>query len=105
MEITLSYHWHKIQTFLFPRLEEELGPMTSKHHQLISTIELARVEDVINPRYHRIGRPLEDRKNIAHAYIAKAIYNLPSTASIMRALRDKILRIVFSDSKIFDMLI
>lgn len=86
MEITLSYHWHKIQTFLFPRLEEELGLMTSKHHQLISTIELARVEDVINPRYHRIGRPLEDRKNIAHAYIAKAIYNLPSTASIIERL-------------------
>jgi hypothetical protein len=86
MEINLSHHWHKIQTFLFPRLEEELGPMTSKHHQLITTIELARVEDVINTRYHRIGRPLGNRKNIAHAYIAKAIYNLPTTASIIERL-------------------
>ena len=86
MEINLSHHWHKIQTFLFPRLEEELGQMTSKHHQLITTIELARVEDVINSRYHRIGRPLENRKNIAHAYIAKAIYNLPTTASIIERL-------------------
>ena len=86
MEINLSHHWHKIQTFLFPRLEEELGSMTSKHHQLITIIELARVEDFINPRYHRIGRPLEDRKNIAHAYIAKAIYNLPTTASIIERL-------------------
>ena len=50
MEINLSHHWHKIQTFLFPRLEEELGQMTSKHHQLITTIELARVEDVINSK-------------------------------------------------------
>ena len=86
MEINLSHHWHKIQTFLFPRLEEELGSMTSKHHQLITIIELARVEDIINPRYHRIGRPLEDRKNIAHAYIAKSIYNLPTTASIIERL-------------------
>ena len=86
MEINLSHHWHKIQTFLFPRLEEELGPMTSKHHQLITTIELARVEDVINTRYNRIGRPLGNRKNIAHAYIAKAIYNLPTTASIIERL-------------------
>ena len=86
MEINLSHHWHKIQTFLFPKLEEELGSMTSKHHQLITIIELARVEDIINPRYHRIGRPLEDRKNIAHAYIAKAIYNLPTTASIIERL-------------------
>jgi hypothetical protein len=60
--------------------------MTSKHHQLITTIELARVEDVINTRYHRIGRPLGNRKNIAHAYIAKAIYNLPTTASIIEIL-------------------
>ena len=86
MEINLSHHWHKIQTFLFPRLEEELDPMTSKHHQLITIIELARVEDVINLKGHRVGRPLGNRKNIAHAYIAKAIYNLPTTASIIERL-------------------
>jgi hypothetical protein len=52
MEFNLSHHWHKIQPFLFPRLEEELGSITGKHRQLITAIELARVEDVINPRHH-----------------------------------------------------
>jgi len=86
MEFNLSHHWHKIQTFLFPRLEEELGATTEKHRQLITVIELARVEDVINPRYHHIGRPQDSRVNIAHAFIAKAIYNLPTTASIIERL-------------------
>ena len=81
MEINLSHHWHKIQTFLFPRLEEELGSMTSKHHQLITIIELARVEDIINPRYHRIGRPLEDRKNIAHASVHDIKVNISYSPS------------------------
>jgi hypothetical protein len=25
MQLSLSHHWHKIQTFLFPSLEEEPG--------------------------------------------------------------------------------
>lgn len=101
MEFNLSYHWNKIQTFLFPRLEEELGTTTEKHRQLIAVIELARVEDIINPRYHRIGRPRDNRVNIAHAFIAKAIYNLPTTASIIERLHcdPKIRRICGWESK------
>jgi len=86
MEINLSDHWHKIQTFLFPNLEEELGTTTEKHRQLITAIEFARVDFILAPRYHRIGRPQDDRTNIAHAYIAKAIYNLHTTESIIERL-------------------
>ena len=85
MEYNLSHHWHKIQTFLFPRLEEELGPMTTKHHKLITAIEFAKIKAVISFRCHRIGRPQEDRENIAHAYIAKAVYNLPTTALLHKS--------------------
>ena len=86
MQISLSHHWHKIQTFLFPSLEEELGSTTEKHRQLIAVIEVARVDSILAPRYHRIGRPQDDRVNIAHAYIAKAIYNLHTTESIIERL-------------------
>ena len=86
MEFNLSHHWRKIQTFLFPSLEEELGSTTEKHRQLIAVIEFARVDSILVPRYHRIGRPQDDRVNIAHAYIAKAIYNLHTTESIIERL-------------------
>lgn len=101
MEFNLSHHWHKIQTFLFPRLEEELGVTTEKHRQLIAVIELARVEEIINPRCHHIGRPQDNRVNIAHAFIAKAIYNLPTTASIIERLHcdSKMRRICGWESK------
>ena len=51
MEFNLSHHWHMIQTFLFPSLEEELGSTTEKHRQVIAAIEFARVDSILAPRY------------------------------------------------------
>ena len=89
----LSQHWSTIQGFLFPSLREKLGPLSRQHMQVISTIELLRVEDFIKVHFGYVGRPPKDRVAIAHAFIAKALLNLPFTSSLLDRLQvDVILR-------------
>ena len=44
---TLSQAWLNIQSSLFPWLSEELGPLTAKQQELVTTLELLRIEDFI----------------------------------------------------------
>ena len=55
-------------------------------------MEIIKVEDSISCTYI-MGRPLADRKAIARAYIAKAVYNSTTTSEILDRLKsDKALR-------------
>ena len=45
---TLSGYWRSIQGQLFPCLEEELGPLGERHKQLVTVLELVRVEAFVN---------------------------------------------------------
>jgi len=90
----LSQHWNCIQDNLFPWIEESLGPLSDKHRQLISVLEFADIDSHFST-YRGItpGRPPIDRASIACAFIAKAIYNLPTTRCLIDRLKvDKILR-------------
>jgi hypothetical protein len=90
---TLSQHWMNIQGSLFPWLEEELGPLTRMQQQLITVIEIARIEPFIPYFYGSVGCPLEDRRAIARAFVAKAVYNMTTTVALIdRLLNDKSLR-------------
>src|SRR5450756_2451110 len=40
----LSDCWQRIQGDLFPWLEEELGPLSDKHKQIITVLEVARIQ-------------------------------------------------------------
>jgi len=60
----LSSIWNRIQSNLFPFLEEELGHLTEKQQKLVSILEIIRIEDSIIYTY-RTGRPPSDRKAIA----------------------------------------
>jgi hypothetical protein len=93
MSINLTQHWHKIQTKLFPYLEKEVGIYTAKHQELATAIEFARVSELIRSYNGCVGRPEEDRTNLAHAFIAKAIYKLPTTVLLIDKLQcDPVLR-------------
>ena len=89
----LSRFWFNIQTKLFPYLEEELGQMTAKHKELVTVLELVRIEEhVKNPLWSR-GRPLKDRKALARSYIPKIVYNLSTTKDLIDRLNtDRVLR-------------
>jgi hypothetical protein len=83
---TLSQYWLKIQRSLFPWLEEELGALTQKQQQLVTTLELVRIEKFI-PGIHSLrGRPPKERTAIGLAFVAKAVYNMPTTRDLLELL-------------------
>jgi hypothetical protein len=83
---TLSQTWLTIQSSLFPWLSEELGPLTEKQQELVTTLEVVRIEEFIYSSRGFPGRPPQDRTAIARAFVAKMIYNMPTT----RALLDRL---------------
>lgn len=83
---TLSQTWLTIQSSLFPWLSEELGPLTGKQQELVATLEMVRIEEFIYSSRGFPGRPPQDRTAIARAFVAKTIYNMPTT----RALLDRL---------------
>jgi len=87
---TLSQSWLNIQTSLFPWLSEELGELTAKQQELITTLELIRIEEFILSSYGYPGRPPEDRTAIARAFVAKMIYNIPTTRALLDRLNTDI---------------
>lgn len=90
---TLSQTWWNIQRSLFPWLSEELGPLTKKQQELVTALELVRIEEFIFISRGYPGRPAQDRTAIARAFVAKMIYNLPTTRALLERLAaDKSLR-------------
>ncbi len=84
----LSHIWFEVQEKLFPFLEKEIEePLTEKLKQLVATLELTRIEDMIRiPEYWR-GQSPKNRKQIARAYIAKAVYNMNTTRELIDRLK------------------
>jgi transposase len=90
---TLSQYWLRIQKSLFPWLEEQLGELTEKEKKLVTMLELIRIERF--PAFSRslYGRPPKERAAIARAFVAKAVYNMPTTRALLdRLASDKKLR-------------
>ena len=86
-------YWQSIQRALFPQLEPVLGPLTGKQQQLVQTLEVIRIEQWI-PRCFRVpGRPRKDRAALARAFVAKAVYGMPTTRVLLdRLVTDVALR-------------
>lgn len=91
--MNISQHWNLLQAKLFPMIEEEFGFTTDKQQELIRIIDFARVEECIRDYHGCVGRPQKDRIAIAHAFLAKSVYNLPTTRCLIdRLLCDSVLR-------------
>jgi len=79
--------WNTIQFTLFPWLEDELEPLTEKQKMFVAVIEL------LNPRpflqkfeWIGNGRKPESRVNLLKAFIAKAVYDFPTTEILVEHL-------------------
>jgi len=84
----LSHVWQRIQGSLFPFLREELYPLTERQEKLAALLEVLRVEDFVGVSVrNRVGRPTKDRQAIARAFVAKAVYNIQTTAALVEQLR------------------
>jgi hypothetical protein len=79
-----------MQRLLFPALEEELGPLTGPQQDFLRVIELARLERFMRP-YLWLGIGCKPclRLPLAKAFIAKAVWNLATTRSLIDQLQSR----------------
>jgi len=78
-----------LQRHLIPRLEECWErALTDKEQQLINILELVQLEKFVpSSQPWRLGRKRHNRRALARASVAKAVYNHPFTRSTREALR------------------
>lgn len=89
----LAQYWTNIQASLFPFLEEELDLLSEKQQQLVSILELVRIEENIPDYRWCEGRPQKSRCAIARSFVAKIVYNIDTTRALCERLySDKNLR-------------
>lgn len=86
--------WSRVQRSLFPHLQECLPALSAKQRDLALVLEALRIEEYVPPRWmQRLGRRPRDRKALARAFVAKALYNEPTTVLFMeRLISDESLR-------------
>ncbi len=86
---TLSQFWLTIQGGLFPWLAEELGELSQKQKQLVAILEMVNIERFLTTS-SGAGRPQDDRRPIARAFVAKAVYNLGTTRQLLERLANDV---------------
>jgi hypothetical protein len=91
---TLSTYWLRIQGELLPWLDGAMdGPLNVHHQQFVSVLGLARIETFLPGWHGLVGRPPSERAALARSFIAKAVFNLPTTRLLIDMLSaDKTLR-------------
>jgi hypothetical protein len=79
--------WNHIQRQLFPILTEELGSLTEKDNQFVEIMGLVPLGAFLEP-YRSVGTgcPPHERAWLVHAFIAKAVYEFPTTRALLDAL-------------------
>jgi len=83
----LTQYGRMLQGRLFPRLREELGPLSEKLQQLVKVLGLVEVEALLPSARGWVGRPPRDRAAMARGLVAKAVYNLPTTRALIERLK------------------
>ena len=83
------------QQVLFPALEAEVcEPLSPRHQLFVTTVELTRPESFMQQfRWTGVGRPRALRVSILLGFIAKAVWNFPTTRALLdRLAHDRTLR-------------
>jgi len=84
----LSQIWFEIQEVLFPFIEKQVEePLTEKLKHLVTTLELIRIENMVRVPNYWQGRSPRYRKQIARAFVAKAVYNMDTTRELIDRLK------------------
>lgn len=92
---TLSQMWTNVQLTLFPMLQKKCGELSKEHKNLVSILELIRIEEFIPSTKFHFGRPCKDRPAISRAFIAKMVLKIPNTKQLIRLLKvDNTLKII-----------
>lgn len=84
----LTTIFHGLQRQLFPALADELGTLSALDHQFCEVISLTQLgRFTAGYEYCGEGRRPCARVWLAHAYIAKSVYQFPTTAALIEALK------------------
>lgn len=90
---TISNLRYLFQDELFPAIEDRAGRLSEKHRRLIAVLDCVKVETFFPACPVSAGRPTADRVALATAFIAKSIWDLPTTRHLIdRILSDPALR-------------
>ncbi len=89
----MKARWNHIQGYLFPWLREEVDPMTEALGRLVTTLDVIGLEAFVPEPPRGAGRPPDDRRALARAFVAKAVLGVPTTTALIERLDvDKSLR-------------
>jgi hypothetical protein len=68
-------------------LEEEIGSLTDKDRQFVEVVSLVPLGQFLEPyRWGGVGCPPHERAWLVHAFIAKSVYEFPTTRALLEAL-------------------
>lgn len=82
--------WHTIEAWLFPVLEDELGQLDHQHREFVAVCEIcAPREHLAAYRWVGNGCPPKDRLALCKAFIAKAVWDFPTTRDLIDAVRHR----------------
>lgn len=77
-----------LQRHLFPALEEEFGAISEKERQFVRVLELADIRPFLRGLgWCGNGRPPASRLALARAFIAKAVWDIPSTGGLIERIK------------------
>ena len=75
------------QTNLFPHIKQELGNLTKLQQKFIEVLEISQIDSHIPYIGKRNCRPTKSRMALVRAFIAKAVYNMPTTQILIDRLK------------------
>ena len=81
----LPRYWRGFQPELHEAVEETVGSLSDRYRLLLDVFEFVRVEKLIGSGSGP-GRPAKDRVCLAHAFLAKAIFDPSSTRDLIERL-------------------
>ena len=86
---SLSQHWACFQRALF-EVAEEVFPagLTPLHQQFMWLLDMVQVQRFVpGPYLQWLGRPSHDRRALLRAFLAKSLFNFPTTEALIERLQ------------------
>ena len=82
----MKWRWSYIQGYLFPSMREDIDPITEALGRLVTTLDVIGLEAFVPDPPRAPGRPPEDRRALARAFVAKAVLGIPTTSALIERL-------------------